>query len=196
MLNYSVAELRIIKKFVDSNLSNQNIGNRNFGLDLLRIFACFLVILYHVPQYIQGGMEFHDIISRILNSSFFYLGRCAVPMFFIMSGYFILPLKTDTKSFFSKRITRILIPTLLWFLFYQFLGTTYDNPVHSFWINKTPHFWYLYALLGIYLTAPIVTPWYREASIKIKCFYLILWFMTLLFVINNDTLFVLDASDV
>lgn len=160
-------------------------ADRNIGLDLLRIFACFLVILYHVPQFVQGTIEFHDIISRALNSSFYYVGRCAVPLFFIMSGYLLLPLKSDADVFFKKRFTRIVVPTAFWFLLYILFGKVFDNPVHSFWIDKTPHMWYLYALMGLYLAAPIVSAWYKEAKTKVKVLYLILWVITLLFVLRD-----------
>ena len=159
---------------------------RNIGLDMVRIIACFLVVLYHVPQYTAAVYEFHDIGSRALNTSMFYVGRCAVPLFFILSGYLLLPIKAGTSYFFKKRLTRIVVPAILWFLIFNVVGKEFDNPNNSFWIAKTPHFWYIYALLGIYLVLPIMSIWYRNSTIKEKLFYLLLWVTSLLIVVINE----------
>lgn len=157
---------------------------RNIGLDIVRIIACFLVVLYHVPM--VAGYEFHDIGSRALNSSMFYIGRCAVPLFFILSGYLLLPIKDETPLFFKKRMTRIILPMVFWFVVFNLVGKGFDNPNNSFWIAKTPHLWYLYALIGVYLILPVLSVWYRNSSNKERLVYLILWVFSLLLIIINE----------
>ncbi len=159
---------------------------RIIGIDLIRIFACLLVILYHVPQFTAAGYEFHDVGSRILNSSLFYVGRCAVPLFFIISGYLLLPLKTNISSFFRKKLSRLVIPTVLWFIIINILGKSFDNPNNTFWIAKTPHFWYMYALFGVYLILPILSYWYLGTTTKVKLVYLFLWAVSLFFIVINE----------
>lgn len=159
---------------------------RNLGLDLLRIFACIFVIIYHVPINVDAPLVFNDITSRVLNSLMFYLGRTAVPIFFILSGYFLLPLRYGTLEFFKKRLTRVLLPTAFWFIVYYLFGKSWDNPTVTFWTEKTPHLWYMYALLGIYLVAPIISHWYKAVSIKEKTMYISLWGLSLVFVISKS----------
>lgn len=157
---------------------------RNIGLDIVRIVACFLVVLYHVPM--VAGYDFHDIGSRALNSSMFYIGRCAVPLFFILSGYLLLPIKDEVILFFKKRMMRIILPTTFWFIIFNVVGKGFDNPNNSFWIAKTPHFWYLYALIGVYIILPVLSVWYRNSSSKERLVYLILWLLSLLLIVINE----------
>ena len=89
------------------------------------------------------------------------------------------------RDFYKKRFVRILVPTVTWFIILNVFGKTYDNPNNSFWIAKTPHFWYMYALLGVYLVLPIVSSWYKHASNKSRFMYLALWVFSLIFVIIN-----------
>jgi len=159
---------------------------RNLGLDLIRITACLLVILYHIPQNVETQWVFHDIVSRGLNSILFYFGRCAVPMFFIMSGFLLLPTESPMAVFYRKRLLRIALPTAFWFAIYYFFGKSYDNPNYCFWIAKTPHLWYMYALIGVYLIIPIVSPWYKKSSTKEKSFFLALWGVSLLLTFVNN----------
>lgn len=159
---------------------------RNIGLDLLRIFACLLVVMYHVPMLIDAPLVFNDISSRALNSLMFYFGRTAVPIFFILSGYFILPLRYGTTEFFKKRISRVLFPTAFWFIVYYLFGKSWYNPNVTLWTEKAPHLWYMYALLGIYLIAPIISQWYKMVSIKEKLFYITLWGISLLLVLSKS----------
>ena len=103
---------------MNQNLLQEN--KREFALDLLRVLACFLVIWQHVTEayYINPDMTVpsHDEMFLIgwMNS----MTPIEVPLFVMISGYFLLPLKMDITAFFKRRFTRILIPFVVWCVAY------------------------------------------------------------------------------
>ena len=168
-------------------------------LDTLRVIACFLVVLCHVGDYYAesstGG--FGLAWSRLIT-----LTRPCVPLFILLSGTLLLPLKMDTKSFLKRRFTRIIIPFLIWSIFYVFFplpsDVVFGGPANAFTgkmniyvynlmmipINFTAsniHFWFIYSIIGLYLFMPIISPWVREASKKELLAFLVVWGITLCF---------------
>ena len=90
------------------------------------------------------------------------------------------------QRLFKNRFSRVAIPFILWCVLYAiyqyYMGTT---DLHGAFVNilKIPvnygveigHLWFVYMLLGLYLFAPILSPWIQTASRKGMEFYLILW---------------------
>ena len=165
---------------------------RNTALDILRVIACYLVIQVHVGEFFYIG-ESGSVISgdnafwvNLYNS----IGRTAVPLFVMITGYFLLPVQTGMTLFFKKRFTRVLIPFVVWCILYALfkfvtgetdMGTTFTN-ILKIPINfgvEVGHLWYVYMLIGIYLFAPIISPWIKSASKRGIQFYLCIWAVTL-----------------
>jgi surface polysaccharide O-acyltransferase-like enzyme len=99
-------------------------------------------------------------------------------------------MKGNIKTFFKKRFSRILFPFILWSLFYNFYNVQFSELSWSLFFEKiinlfyklsAHHLWYIYALLGIYMLVPIISPWIKSASKKELLFYLFLWAITLSF---------------
>lgn len=168
------------------------IPDRNISLDILRVIACYLVIQVHAgePFYIGeagkviAGENAHWV--NILNS----IGRAAVPLFIMITGYFLLPIKESTSQFFRKRFTRVLIPFVIWcviYAFYQFFTGAVDLKgaflnILKIGVNygtEIGHLWYIYMLIGLYLFAPIISPWIKSASRRSIEFFLCLWSVSL-----------------
>ena len=93
--------------------------NRDYRIDLLRIIACIMVIGIHAPQ---SGLNYSGVF--LVGSS--YLCEPCIGLFFMISGYLLLPVKLSYKEFISKRLNRVLIPTIFFSVFYIFL----KNIVH------------------------------------------------------------------
>lgn len=160
---------------------------RNYGLDVLRVIACYMVIQIHSGEFYYIGN-----IGQTLNTAdahtvggYNSLCRACVPLFVMISGYFLFPV-TDVPSFFKRRFSRVAIPFILWCIVYAFynyfmgradIGATLTN------ILKIPvnygvdigHLWFVYMLLGVYLAAPVISPWIQSASKGNMEFYLGLW---------------------
>ena len=170
-------------------------------LDVLRALAVIMVIMVHA-----GDAYFYDSATLTFGaeaSIFAVLFRSAVPLFIIMSSILLLPIKTDTTSFFKRRFMRVFIPFLIWSIIYVFLPTPSeiafggpsnaftDSGLHVYLYNlmmipinftgSNVHFWFIYIILGLYLFMPIISPWIKTATKKSLLFFLAVWGVTLFF---------------
>lgn len=153
-----------------------------FWADRLRNIATVLVIAIHVSSPIAHG--FSDINTWWWWAGNWWnaLGRPAVPLFVMLSGYLILSKDYELGPFLKKRFSRIVIPAVFWmsiYMLYSFIArgepaTWWDaikiiisGPVHY-------HLWFIYLIIGLYLVYPILRPWVRTASEQD-----ILYFLTL-----------------
>jgi surface polysaccharide O-acyltransferase-like enzyme len=93
-------------------------------LDTLRVVACFLVVLCHVGDcYAESANgEFGLAWSKLITFT-----RPCVPLFILLSGTLLLPLKMDTRSFLKRRFTRVVIPFLIWSVLYVFFPIPSGN---------------------------------------------------------------------
>ena len=159
---------------------------RFFGIDLIRVLSCFLVMQIHSGQlyYIdsEGGLVKNEknIYPGIFNS----MALVSVPLFVMISGYLLLPMKTNYSTFLKKRFTRILFPYLAFNLFYNVyyyfkgnidLKTMFLNIPYVLINFSVGHLWFLYMIMGIYLYIPIITPWIKTAEKKHFYYYFTIW---------------------
>lgn len=167
-------------------------STRNYGFDILRVLACYLVIQVHAGEFYyigQGGLTLpgeDPFWVGILNS----LCRTAVPLFVMLSGYFLLPVKEEVGPFLKKRFTRVLIPFVVWCVLYAIYWAVKGqtdwmqagvNVLHipvNFGV-EVGHLWYVYMLIGLYLFAPMISPWIASVSKKGMELYLIIWAVSL-----------------
>ena len=164
---------------------------RLFALDLLRVLACFLVIWQHVTEcyYINPDLTAIKNQDTAIIGWINSLTPIEVPLFVMISGYFLLPLKTDVSTFFRRRFTRILYPFVSWCVIYAFYymyhrgDTLKDVLVNIAHIpvnfgTEIGHMWFIYMLLGLYLLVPVVSPWLQQCSQRQLQGYLGLWAFT------------------
>ncbi|MBP7487229.1 MAG: acyltransferase family protein [Parabacteroides sp.] len=170
----------------------EQIKVRNHGFDLLRVLACYMVIQVHAGEffYIGAGGAVLPGEDPYWVNLFNSLCRTAVPLFVMLSGYFLLPVKEEMSQFFRKRFIRVVIPFIVWcvlYAFYQFMMGQVELVTALINILKIPvnfgvevgHLWYVYMLLGLYMIAPIISPWLKVATRKQVEFYLYVWGVTL-----------------
>lgn len=167
-------------------------SKRFFGIDLIRVLSCYLVVQTHSGEFYyidsKGGFIKNDlnIWPGIYNS----LERVCVPLFIIISGYLLLPMKTDYTTFLKKRFLRISSPfiifCILYDLFFYFTDTITLNQmlinIPKIFINygtEIGHLWYIYMAMGIYLFIPIITPWIKTAEKSHFYYYFVLWGISL-----------------
>jgi surface polysaccharide O-acyltransferase-like enzyme len=164
---------------------------RHYGLDVLRVIACYMVVQVHSGEFYYIGN-----VGQTLNTPgahwvgwYNSLCRSCVPLFVMLSGFFLFPV-VNANLFFKKRFTRVAIPFVVWcalyafYLYFTHQGTLRDELIN---IPKTfvnfgtdiGHLWYIYMLMGIYLFAPVISPWVQTASRRSMEFYLVLWGISL-----------------
>lgn len=155
---------------------------RAYNIDLLRVIACTFVIMLHVGSiYLGDDYNFNFIIGNFFDS----FGIIAVPLFVMISGYFIIgnDKNLDFKYFYSKTLKNIVIPTIIWSLIYllyselitilsmvannNFNSSNLLNPLVALF-KGVPyyHMWYMYMIIGLYLLAPLIIRIKNEISPK------------------------------
>lgn len=175
-------------------------------IDALRVIAIILVVISHCCDHftaLYGIDESGYRLGAVIGS----LVRPCVPLFAMMTGVLLFPVKRDITlgGFYRKRIGRLLLPLIFWslvlpianFLAYNYVWTNphnvslvgpfdIDNLVNHLytWIFNfnydTVPLWYVYMLIGIYLAMPIVGRWLESASDRDIRTLLYLWGVTLL----------------
>lgn len=171
-------------------------------VDILRITACFLVIISHSCDFFVSKFD-ADYTEFLCGVSWGSLVRSCVPLFVMISGVLLLPVKTDTATFYSRRMKRIVIPLVFWsvvlpILFYLYLSmVNTTNPsismdehtpiatlkkIATFIFNfnyDTIPLWYLYMIIGVYLFIPIVGAWLVKASQRDIKRFIMIWGISL-----------------
>lgn len=168
-------------------------SDRNFPLDLLRVLACYLVIHQHASEFFYVG----EAGSVVPGENTFWIGiitsiaRISVPLFVMISGFLLLPMKGPGSEFFKKRFVRILGPFVVWSALYALYyvatrgdswGQAITNILHipvNFGV-EVGHLWYIYMLVGLYLIVPVISPWLAKCSKAELQGYLGLWGVTTL----------------
>jgi surface polysaccharide O-acyltransferase-like enzyme len=143
-----------------------NAPRRNMRTDAFRLYGMFAVICIHTGPFLDGNAP--GALGILINQ----LSRFAVPMFFILSGYFwidgIQRTRTDPLSFSMKSARRLLQLWLFWNAVYGFAlwagkgFPTVDSMRDSFlaalsagkWMEGTSeHLWFFFSLAQAVLIA-------------------------------------------
>lgn len=156
---------------------------RDLSLDIIRIVSCVLVVFTHSQSGDAG-------LSGPVLFSVSAVTTPAVCLFFMVSGALLLPVSESYSIFIKRRLYKILMPLL----FCTVLELVYKclvcdgNTVWSitkallstpFSVQANGIFWFLYVLIGLYLLAPVLSPWIMSASKRESQFYISLWTFSL-----------------
>ena len=126
----SIIFSNFVKNYIMGNTDSRE---RIVFVDYLRVFACFLVILVHASENYYGAGGESDMagpVSLLLNetdrlwvSVYDGFSRMAVPLFFIVSAFLLVPISPDmtTWQFYRRRFLRILPPFFLFVILYSTL---------------------------------------------------------------------------
>ena len=160
-----------------------------FWIDLIRVVACFAVVLLHVcavPILSQQLISEHAIAWWSANI-FRSITVIGVPLFFMVSGFLLLQKDEPIQRFYAKRASKVLIPFLFWVIFYHFailVGKNqpwdgqlfFYNIRNGFKTGLSVHLWFLYALLSVYVIVPFLRKYVSAADDKNILCLLCLWF--------------------
>ncbi len=148
-------------------MQNTNNNNRKLNIDLLRIFACFFVVLSHTSSdraLNTNLLSLQGAIPHLLNS----VGHTGTILFFFISGSLLLSSEYNFKpgKFYKNNFLRLLIAYCGWVIIYHVVGLLQRGiytPAHLKEVALSIirgeagyHFWYLPMLLGIYLLLPFL----------------------------------------
>ena len=141
----------------------------HYFLDYIRVIGTCFVVFMHATS---GALRYNAATPgenwHLLNAAT-SLAFCAVPLFFMISGYLLFT-STNTQNvpyLFQKRIPRLLLPlivysffSVLWLNFSAAEGLNLAAALKAFAAGaNTPvmvHFWFMYTLIAMYLASPIL----------------------------------------
>lgn len=158
--------------------------SRLYYIDNLRVLACFMVILTHSVM-----PSINDSSDRLWMFTISFLASPASELFLALSGTVLLPVKSDIKTFYSKRFLKLLPPLFFWSVIGMLIyiplydRTITDSLIKIARIPLEPVigvYWFVYVMIGLYLFAPIISAWLRDASKRQLELFLLIWCVTLL----------------
>ncbi len=156
-----------------------------FWIDCIRGIATFMVVFLHSAAPLLYKYKDLPLDYWMAGNIYDSLVRVCVPLFFMISGALLLCKDEPILLFFSKRLKRILIPSMFWSLFFVFWKAFYGKNLlitpFSFysllWRPSYYHLWFIYVLLGIYLYMPIIRKVIKIYDDSILIYYVFVWFL-------------------
>lgn len=149
--------------------------HRTESFDILKFILAFLVVVIHTG------------FSGYIGGSILAFARVAVPLFFMITGYYIPTMNTNKFGKHLKKILFLTITSTLFYLLISYIKSFCGTEVSTDWVaekfnfksiciwilfNESPysgHLWYFYALLYVFLILYI----FRRLK-NIDCLYKIL----------------------
>lgn len=139
-----------------------------------------MVVLMHTPHPKAG-------VPGYVQVPLYFLTAAGLVLFFMVSGALLLPTSASTGDFLTRRMGKIIGPWIFWTLFYMMADYSADgfswtelNRLLVYVSSPGRHImWFMFALAGLYLLTPIISPFLKSASRKEIRFYLVIWLLTL-----------------
>lgn len=159
-------------------------------VDNVKAFACFLVVLGHLLQSLQiSKIDLHPSITTFI-IWFIYLFH--MPLFMCMSGYLYLKNKKnfswkEYKKFEFKKFVNLIVPYVTFYLLFVLINIIFSKSVNKargiddllkMFNNPIAPYWFLYALLSIFLIVPLLEKILKNDKKKIIIIFVILKFVS------------------
>lgn len=182
-------------------------NKRIIWLDFVKFIAISMMIAVHCTDNVTPT-ERSEAWYNLWGSFYGSFMRPAIPLFVMVTGALLLPVKENISTFYTKRLTRLVIPFIAWSVLYNLfpwitgllgLSPTIINDFFA-WAEPDQSFsgalhnilmipfnfsmlavqmWYVYLLIGLYLYMPFFSAWVKQASVKEQKIFLTLWFISL-----------------
>ena len=167
---------------------NIKVNNRLINYDLMRVIACFCVIMIHVGIYNQNIYWKSDSLNSLVMNFYGIISRWAVPCFVMLSGMMFLNKNREIsiKKLYGKYILRLLISYVFWSSVYAAYNSIYEvnggiKEYIKYFINNCfsgeLHMWYIPMTIGLYIAMPIIKYVLNNASAEIIKYWIIVMFV-------------------
>ena len=181
---------------------NEHMGN----LDVLRCLAALAVVCIHVvsaPVHSFDG-ELHSNISQILET-IHNLMNWAVPVFFILTGYFCGKHEMYSYPLTLKKVKKFVFVLFTIGFFYALLecvfttehitiveiGTALLNVLNR---DLWDHMWFVYDVIGIYLVLPLLFMFFSKSHEQWMLVFFLFLFRILLPWIGKNSVVNIDIN--
>ena len=160
-------------------------------LDILNIIAIISVIALHMNGIVHVYYEGRSWATSLIVECLCYF---AVPIFFMISGANLLNYreKYDTNTFFKKRFLKVIIPSIFWITIMIIWKLSLNqleikdiaDLFNVIFTNKEEGtYYFIWEILGVYLTLPIISKIIEDKSNN-----KLLWYFVIVFLIFNSLL--------
>lgn len=164
------------------------VKERNYGIDMLRIFSMFMIVFLHVLG--QGGIldaatpgSVNYWVAWFLETAMYSAADC----FALISGYVLSVTNTKISSALSLWLQTLFYSvgiTVLFFLFVPEVGISKTDILIASFPVITKRYWYISAYFGMYVVAPIL----NVALLNVKKQTMEFVFIGMLFVLGGFSL--------
>lgn len=167
-------------------------SSRILVYDIIRVIAILFVVCIHSMEAIdkyayQNPDSIESVIANLLNSAI----HTGVPLFVMLSGALLLDKDESIRTFFCKRVKRVLLPFIVWSVIVYFLDFIMSNEENIVLFLKNLFiriitngvhgiYWYIYMLLGLYLFTPFLRVFFKYCGEKNSLYFVLLLLVTYL----------------
>lgn len=175
--------------------SDQNIRNRDkvVWAEALKVVSILGVIMMHISDsFMTSAIQSDSNESFLLGTFFTCLSSFCIPVFFMLTGAFLLDKTNESYSgFFYKRLIKIVIPLIFWVIAYGLFEMYYlkkDIKIFEwFWDNFNNgagcfHLWFMFDLITLYTLIPVLRIFINSAKNMDLRYFLLIWYV-LVFII-------------
>jgi len=143
-------------------------------IDVLRVIACFLVIVNHTNSWIFTETVPVPCATWYVSLTYFFISKIAVPIFIMISGYTMLD-RIDSYKKIGQKVIRTVIALYIFSLpYYWGQWQVGDRPhvsigdflVSVFQYPQTTAFWYMYMYIGLLIMLPFLQKMVANLSKK------------------------------
>lgn len=159
---------------------------------IIHVIATTLAISVHATSKYLGDFTTNTFdwnYANLINS----FSRCSVPIFIMLSGAAILGKEQKMSDFYKNDLMALVYPFLFWTVMYlgydlfklPNLGELSTNEILKFSVDKilhgaSPHLWYMYMIIGVYVAVPFIRLFIKQLSIKQIEFFLLFWLISMI----------------
>lgn len=180
----------MIEKYCD-RVFGINVKSREVYLDVIRIFAVYLVIFTHTGAY-GSKLYVYEEYSEIRNALYIaadVIRTISVPLFFMISGTLMLGADYSYKKIVLKMLPKYVIGLIIASYFYYAVFFQ-NNPLDiagflkNLWTNgNIGILWYMYVYIGYLLMLPLLQKMIKLMQKADYIMLLVLW--VLLYPVNG-----------
>jgi surface polysaccharide O-acyltransferase-like enzyme len=180
--------------------------------DNLRVLGTVCVILLHVAAPVLYKFGSVSNLAWWTGNIYDSCVRFCVPVFVMLTGALLLRKEEKPIVFLKKRLFRVILPFLFWSLVYigfnlsvnnfyfatdKTLAETINWVLNQLKNSSSYHLWYVYMIIGVYLTIPVIGKWARSSNEKEQRYFVIIWLISIalsLFLFLDFRIYLLNLS--
>ncbi len=157
-------------------------AKRELNVEFIRVFAIFMTVMIHVSNFYINN--FSKISTTYFNTAVVYnsLSRICVPLFFMVSGIFLIKQEFNFKSYY-QRILKFTLILVVWSVIYFLFNNEWKikglkQAVANSFLNANEtsrHLWFMYAIIGIYIALPFIQNMCKNMNRQLENLFLGLW---------------------